>query len=343
LKTIHPILHAKAQHHTDRPYNTSHASHVSTKKKAHNVEQSRPGMKKLLCIPHGGLNDTLVQIAKCCEYAVNHNRHLYIDSTRSGIFLDFGRFFEFTEELDVPITTTIDAATYAELNSLSCVKPYEFSGNIYEAGLKHIASPHYKGYIFSGSGQPSSFDFHCDHDEYLLIHLNCGGGIASHTLMPNLRVTQKVRGEILRRISFLPAKYIAIHIRNTDIKTDFISLFEEIRPALRGQNVLICSDDSFVISAAKERLAESCVYSNDRAPGSGKTTQPMLHSRANYRNHEEMYDATIASLSDLFALAFSSHLLITKHREGWYSGFSRLAYYLFENKDVARIVVGKSD
>ena len=42
-------------------------------------------------------------------------------------------------------------------------------------------------------------------------------GEVSHTLMPNFRVIQKVRGEILRRVSLLTTNYTEIHTKNTDI------------------------------------------------------------------------------------------------------------------------------
>ena len=59
-------------------------------------------MKELLCIPYGGLNDTLVQISRCYEYAKIYKRQLLIDTSKSGIFLDFGLYFEFNPPIPEP-------------------------------------------------------------------------------------------------------------------------------------------------------------------------------------------------------------------------------------------------
>ena len=297
-------------------------------------------LKELLCIPYGGLNDTLVQIAKCYEYAESYKRRHLIDTSRSGIFLDFGLYFELNPQLDCKVTTVINDDIFDRLNSCLSVKPFEFKGMIRDVALRHVTTPEYKGYTFSTSGKPTSFDFSSDHMEDLLIHLNCGGGIASHSLIPCLRITQRIQGRILSYLSSLPLDYIAFHIRNTDIKTDFITLFKATAPNLRGRNVLVCSDDSHVIAAAKDIFVESTIYSNDKVYyTSGHLS---LHSRENYRDLNEMDDATIVSLCDLFALAFSSQLIIAKHRGNWYSGFSRLAYELFQNKEMSRMVLGVS-
>lgn len=92
-------------------------------------------MKELLCIPYGGLNDTLVQISRCYEYAKIYKRRLLIDTSKSVIFLDFGLYFDLNPQLDCKVTTVIDDDTFDRLNLCLSVKPFEFKGMIRDVAL----------------------------------------------------------------------------------------------------------------------------------------------------------------------------------------------------------------
>ncbi|MDR2151865.1 MAG: hypothetical protein LBO72_03505 [Helicobacteraceae bacterium] len=49
--------------------------------------------KFILCFPTGGLNDILCAINKYVNYAMRHNRIVYIDGSKSGFQDDFDRYF----------------------------------------------------------------------------------------------------------------------------------------------------------------------------------------------------------------------------------------------------------
>ena len=53
-----------------------------------------------------------------------------IDTSRSGIFLDFGLYFELNPQLDCKVTTVINDDIFDRLNSCLSVKPFEFKGMI---------------------------------------------------------------------------------------------------------------------------------------------------------------------------------------------------------------------
>jgi hypothetical protein len=75
--------------------------------------------KYLLCIPHGGMNDTLCQIELCWLYALKYGRQLIINTQKSGLMGDFSDYFEPIEK-SLIIIPSIGQDLYDELNSLSC-------------------------------------------------------------------------------------------------------------------------------------------------------------------------------------------------------------------------------
>ncbi|MDR2636096.1 MAG: hypothetical protein LBC08_04620, partial [Campylobacteraceae bacterium] len=108
--------------------------------------------KILICRPHGGFNDMLVRIEKCCRYAQTYNRTLYIDTSRSGFLDDFDKYFTAPEGIFLNIS---------HLLSL------QVSKDDYEK-LKIIAD--------SPFDTQAVFDFSKDYDEQILVYEESGGG-----------------------------------------------------------------------------------------------------------------------------------------------------------------------
>lgn len=96
--------------------------------------------KYLLCIPHGGMNDTLCQIEFCWQYALKYSRRLIINTQKSGLMGDFSDFFE-TIEKNLDIIPAIRQELYDELNTLTCY-PNEIQVrlNIYESRFSKVVN-----------------------------------------------------------------------------------------------------------------------------------------------------------------------------------------------------------
>lgn len=130
----------------------------------------------------------------------------------------------------------------------------------------------------------------------------------------------------------LPRNYIGIHIRNTDLTTDWEPVFEKANARRKGRPVFLATDSAIVRSSAIQFFGEELVFT---AGGSLPADNSELHPnysdlgeesrRENVRN--TWMDLLLVSNGDMF---FHSTV---REREG-VSGYSRLAGFLFRNRSV---------
>ena len=172
---------------------------------------------------------------------------------------------------------------------------------------------------------PLSFDFSKEYEHSVLVHEQCGGGRLSLDLLEKIRISPALRSIILDRISHLHGKYRAVHIRNTDLKTDYKEFFGRILPEIQGKRLLVCSDDAAVIEYARNFGHSLEILTSSEIPD---TQGRALHYFGDRKKN------AIDAIVDLIALGKSEKLYFTVHNEGRLSGFSRLAEHLFRNKYV---------
>ncbi|TPW27859.1 hypothetical protein FJU08_19220 [Martelella alba] len=290
----------------------------------------------LLCRPHGGLNDMLVQIELCRAYAASHARVLVVDMNRSGWKDDFQRYFEPLPGFGpVGRAWSMDMARHlAEIND---VVPAEIGGRIRDYQFSQAGTV----FLLAGSDIRLSFDFSVKHDARLLVHEQCGGGLESIDFLRHVRFTSEAANAILRRIIPLGADYDAIHVRHTDMKTDYQGFLKRIAPALAGRRVLLCTDSHAVQQEAPGLLAGCAeVLTLGAVPDTGDLG---LH----YHNEGDVFERNLGSLADLVALACSNSLYFTSVRDGdntaRVSGFSLLAEGLHHQPKMIRALMGAAD
>lgn len=283
-----------------------------------------PDGRFLLCRPRAGLNDTLCQIEKCWKYALEFDRILIIDTRTSAIKAKFTNFFEPKVKSPRIIFDASKGNTFKVLNRLTCF-PTEIRGRLDRLDLAKY-SPEYSplNYVLrANTSIPSTFDFSKDHAQAVLVHEQSGGGSLSFELLKKIRISSKIRPEVLDRISNFDGKYHAVHVRNTDLKTDYKDLFSRISPEVKGKRLLVCSDDPIVISYARSYFNSSEILTSSEIPDIGGKP---LHLFGNARK------STIDTIVDLIALGKSEKLFFSFVSEGRPSGFSGLAGYLSQNK-----------
>ncbi|MEO6394704.1 MAG: hypothetical protein ABIO40_02200 [Devosia sp.] len=291
--------------------------------------------KYLLCRPRGGLNDTLCQIEKCWKYAELHNRTLIIDTSRSGIMLQYSAFFA---PFDGGQVLDIDASRLADsdLNAMECYPP-TIRGRINSYRTSRSVSRRLRDI---DSKAELSFDFSLDHREQLLVHEQAGGGHLSFDFLRRVRFADDIATDIRHALKSLGASDAAIHLRNTDAKTSVRSILKKVKRELLGLRVLICTDDAATISIARETLnASQIVTASTIVRADGKP----LHFRQAYSNDDQRRQATLNSLTDLCALASADRLYIAQLSRGNYSGFAELAAFLAQNRDVLDRLLGRQD
>ena len=186
---------------------------------------------------------------------------------------------------------------------------------------------------------PITFDFSSDHPEKLLIHHQFGGGEDSLHFLKRVILNKKYSLIIQKKIEEVSYDYFAIHIRNTDYKTcNYINFINLIKTELIDKNVLLCSDDANTIEISKNILKDSNIFYISKIPS---TNSLPLHELTNHPERKKIAEET---LIDLFMMALSKKVYITKTDETWWggstmSGYSRLAENLQKDKTIIKSLV----
>ncbi len=255
----------------------------------------------LLCIPLGGLNDTLVQIEKCWEYAKKYNRILLIETTR-GTVIDsnyfsenFDEFFSFKDAYKDKVRVIYNS-DYINNNMLELLDSLDCHPTHMQGSLR---------FYNKWKSRLHEVDFSKDYIERLLIHYTWGGGEETQNFLNKVTLSDRFRKRIIPTLNTLPKDYMAIHIRHTDYQSNFQRFFEKIKKKVKKENLLICSDNPIVIDYAKEYFNESKIFTI--------TTVPCFRIERNL--HTTDYETRVDdAFIDLFALAKSKKLFFTKVR-----------------------------
>ncbi len=286
-------------------------------------------MRAVLCRPMGGLNDILCQIEACWRYAETYDRHLIIDTEVSGLLDTFSTYF-------VPRSGTAPAVSF----SLADHMPALLEGDVRPAcasadasRYKQRFSAEARNHVDAATGEKLTFDFETDHSEVLLIHHQCGGGMISIDALNRLELAPEIAEKVRAAISSLPESYASVHVRNTDMNTDYKTFFANIADRLAQKDVLICSDDRACIDYGHAFFTESRVHTVSDIPDTGGKP---LHTNASL----DRFNANLDMLVDLFCLANGRALHLTRVDRGFLSGFSRLAQSLHRDRDLLARFVG---
>lgn len=283
--------------------------------------------KYLLCRPRGGLNDTLCQIEKCWKYCDDYNRILIIDTVKSGIFINFSDIFRDVTKSNYLFE--LSDSTLSKINKLPCqIKEVEGKLDSYQSIYINK-----ENYNLINTDKKLTFDFNKDHEESVLLHEQCGGGTDSIELLKKLTFVDDLKLKV-QKVK-MNNSYKSIHVRNTDYKTDYIKLFNEIKSELKGENVLVCSDDRSVIKKSIDVLSESNIITKTKSDFSIEG-EP-LHKVYNNYTSDEKKKLTENSLIDLILLGLSDKIYysnISNFNFTVISGFTKLALLLNKDKSV---------
>ncbi|MEM1427888.1 MAG: hypothetical protein AAGG09_00365 [Pseudomonadota bacterium] len=321
----------------------------------------------LICVPRGGLNDTLCQIGKCWTYAERWNRKLFIDPALGGLFGFLWDVFEeqpYTAAFRDSVIVRDRAAAMALADGRpirpACLAPY-YGKSARNARYAEFDSEQFR-FVHIGTREPTSFDLHRNYPEDVLVHHDCGGGTESVGVLHRIRLKPEIRDEVLARMTHLPKQYVSVHVRSTDLTSDYKRFFELFKDQLADRNVLVCSDNQAVIDHAQAVLTSSAVYTNETRRS---TTGEEIHHAHKWDTSDEARRraALIELLTDLLALGRGTDILVAptfgplmgSRRQrlkmkieralrlevpASNSGFSELARYLCANKDVLDLFAG---
>ena len=285
----------------------------------------------LLCRPVGGLNDILCEIETCWRYAEAHGRILIVDTLNSGLVDHFGRYFERrSPEANVLLHTSSELiARLARLTIL----PAAMTGRLTAYDIRWQGSD----CLDAATGTRLSFDFSVDHDSAVLLHQQSAGSLLSLDCLSRLRLTDDAAREVSARLAGRPASYVAIQVRNTDMKTNYRRLFRRLRREVAGRDLLICSDDFACIAFARRTFTKSRVFTVSDIPDTGGVR---LHRNKTLDRRKTNIDALV----DLIAMAGAETLhfnrnalwnrLFGRFRPRPVSGYAKLAEALGNRPDL---------
>ena len=293
--------------------------------------------KFLLCRPIGGLNDTLNQIELCWRYAEAFHRYLLIDTRKSGFGVHLSTYFRtIGTGSSIDVDTAPDEEILRRVKLLECSPP-EMSGRL--VTYTSVADHDRRVFVDTDSRTPLTFNFRHDHSAQVLLHEQAGSGNLSLDALARLRLHDRVRSEIRSRIGDFPPDRIAVHVRNTDIKTNYDPLFARLAAKYPTDPILVCTDDTSVLRRAKDVFGDARVITSSIPPDlSGR---PLHHELTLAPENRDTLN--IDMFTDLFALATSRHLFFTATKTGKISGFSQLAWHLHNNASFCHAVLSDSD
>jgi len=301
-----------------------------------------PDRQYVLSVPREGFNDVLCQMGFAWSYAERHGRVFVTDTRHSSLQDAFSRYFS-TQAKGVLLhpgeallrhfdSLNVYPSCLRGRVSLACQKSYLDTGS----AKKTICAEGFIPRIDSDTGQPLAFDMSSPYQEDLLVcdvhGVGLGLGLAC---LQRLKLLPEVALRIALLLAALGEDYDAVHIRNTDIGTDYLSFFRQIFPLVQGRKLLICSDDLVCREVAKKFFVESQVLTVTDIPNTG--------GRALHFFAQDIYAKNIAMLTDLFALARAQRLFATpitttkglnKMKKGQLSGFSILALSLHAHQNI---------
>ena len=308
-----------------------------------------PEKRYLLCRPLGGLNDTLCQIDHCRRYAEQFGRILIVDGRYSGILGEFGDYFDMAGEGHILRTTSPEMP---DIDAMDCL-PTEVRGRVSSIKWSGYASP--QGYVATDeiTGAPLRFDRTCDHAAPLLIHEQAGGGVNSFDLLERLTIAPALAARIRAVFDSLPQPFLALHIRNTDYKTDLDMVLEFMRKRNVRRDLVLCTDNPDTFQRFRAELPKLKLHQVTKSPVavSGPAHRTGRHAAAEIRReiaeNSLIELCVLAGAVDLFVAPL--HAVATSTGERSFagepvrlSGFSRLAIHLCRDKRRLRRLLGSA-
>lgn len=284
----------------------------------------------LLCRPEGGLNDQLNQIAKCVRYGREVGRLVLIDSARCGFGESHHYYFRST-------STGIVNDSSRSRNLLQPLMEVEAPACLSRMSFDYRVEydDRFGNFVESSTRAPLAADFSRDYADTLVLHHACGGGVLGVDALADFELAPAVREIALRRRKSLPDVYFALHIRHTDYRTNYTSVFDDLSKneifAARHIPIYLATDNPEVVRDARKIFDVPVFNFSCLPPADGG-----LHNT----NQLPKFVVNTDSICDLMLLALGNGFFAPPMVQGSYSGFSVLAQQLRERPQVVKRLLG---
>ena len=288
----------------------------------------------LFCSTDAGLNTLLARLDLACSYAIKFRRSVIFDSSRSGLKAEFSSVFRIRESLPCNVIPAEKIADPSEVNGRCLGSPKASSDMITMAAEVAATLREHSGQ--GDSHEPPvmmdrDFDVSADHPASMLVARTLGNDRTAFRMLGHLELMPAISDRVLHRVTSLGPRYVALHVRHSDYRSDPERFLWSVRKWVRRRTVLLCTDNREVINLARlilgpEADLRTLVELPDTDGGpihKAAVTDPMAHA--------------VDLLTDLIAMASARRLFIAplvarsdgkSDRYPAYSGFSRLALQL---------------
>jgi hypothetical protein len=253
---------------------------------------------------------------------------LAVNALKSGMRDDFSKYFKVIRP-DQNILLNDLPIRASRRGNHDCI-PRELSDRAYTYTSIYIKD---RNFCDSLTGVSICFDQTRNHDAELLIHEQCGGGANGWRALEKLQLMPAIRNRVNNQLQKLPKTYTSIHVRHSDVKTDYPRFFQGIQSNIRSDVVVLCTDSLAVLEYAKSNLDASriinlaTIKANDGLP---------LHDREGITDRETNIDL----LTDIFALSLARRMWIPAPEIGHPSGFATLAQQLMQRPQLICQLLG---
>ena len=201
--------------------------------------------KYVYFIPQGGINDCFVNIYNTIQYCKKYNRILLLDMVNSIYKINMSDYFIIRNTgveiiYDKNIINTIIKNTKNTIYppGIESIRDNLISNNL---NIKYQYKKPFYTYINIPLELPNKRI-----DNNILIHSRCGGGDGSIFFINNIFFTEIIKKYLSEKIKVYN-NYLCIHVRSTDISSDYIGLYNNNKNYIHSyKNIYLCTDNKIV-------------------------------------------------------------------------------------------------
>lgn len=294
--------------------------------------------KFVICMPFGGLNDSLCQVYHCLRYCEKTNRTLVITSNYKICPIILSSLIDLCHKSVKIVFNDLHPMTFSDSLTIypHCIDT-NFINNINSALFFYDSDKHRHCFL-DFKNVISSFDVNAKYDEDVLVYAQSGGGDFAQHLCDYMKIKDVCVKHFRSRYDKIKKPYVSIHIRNTDINCDIekFSLFLKSQN-INNRNIFLATDDLYTRNYISNLFNNKIFYfsnlGNDVIDNVSK--RKGLHYNYKISKQERNLDA----VSDLLCLALSDRIyhpyeFYNKNNDIVSPGYTNLAVYLNNNKTV---------
>lgn len=259
----------------------------------------------MICVPQAGIFDKMNIINKCVQYAKKYDRVVIIDTTEDWFNDDINDYIQIHSPY--VYTGRADSITH-KISDLSIYPP-----TINIENLQNITLKIEKQYHYFQNNIDLTIDLKKDYNERVIVYSDLGGGYGPVDLLEISSFSPMVLDVYKSRRKQLPKKYIGIHIRNTDHKSDVPKFIDTYKTALVGHIIFLASDNKNTIDEFKELYGKNVITFANIVDNGGKP----IHDGF-YRTKMESKEYNIDTFVDILLLASATEYYYSSETS-WFS------------------------